>query len=207
MDWMSGFNFSAGLVDFVLGWPLATKPYMLIVQGLVFAVIYYFVFDFAIRKFNLMTPGREAEEVAAVDEAPAAGEDKYITMASRIYAALGGASNVKSIENCTTRLRLVVNDTSLVDRSIRVVTPEPDKLRAIFTSSPEVTVVPDTRKSDDPQVGEVFRVNGADLVAAAQAFARAGLITYEFVEEHASLEESYMALTHSSAEYLAKKVG
>lgn len=116
MDWMSGFNFSAGLVDFVLGWPLATKPYMLIVQGLVFAVIYYFVFDFAIRKFNLMTPGREAEEVAAVDEAPAAGEDKYITMASRIYAALGGASNVKSIENCTTRLRLVVNDTSLVDQ-------------------------------------------------------------------------------------------
>lgn len=92
-------------------------------------------------------------------------------------------------------------------RSIRVVTPEPDKLRAIFTSSPEVTVVPDTRKSDDPQVGEVFRVNGADLVAAAQAFARAGLITYEFVEEHASLEESYMALTHSSAEYLAKEVG
>ena len=88
-----------------------------------------------------------------------------------------------------------------------MVTPEPDKLRAIFTSSPEVTVVPDTRKSDDPQVGEVFRVNGADLVAAAQAFARAGLITYEFVEEHASLEESYMALTHSSAEYLAKEVG
>ena len=38
------------------------------------------------------------------------------TMASRIYAALGGASNVKSIENCTTRLRLVVNDTSLVDQ-------------------------------------------------------------------------------------------
>ena len=59
MGWTSGFNFSAGLVDFVLGWPLATKPYMLIVQGLVFAVIYYFVFDFAIRKFNLMTPGRE----------------------------------------------------------------------------------------------------------------------------------------------------
>ena len=51
-----------------------------------------------------------------LDEAPAAGEDKYITMASRIYAALGGASNVKSIENCTTRLRLVVNDTSLVDQ-------------------------------------------------------------------------------------------
>ncbi|MCC2728635.1 multidrug ABC transporter ATP-binding protein, partial [Blautia sp. MSK22_86] len=66
---------------------------------------------------------------------------------------------------------------------------------------------PDTRKSDDPQVGEVFRVNGADLVAAAQAFARAGLITYVFVEEHDALEESYMALTHSSAEYLAKEVG
>ncbi len=99
MDWMSGFNFSAGLVDFVLGWPLATKPYMLIVQGLVFAVIYYFVFDFAIRKFNLMTPGREAEEVAAVDEAPAAGEDKYITMppaSTRRWAVLPTSSPSKT---------------------------------------------------------------------------------------------------------------
>ena len=75
------------------------KPYMLIVQGLVFAVIYYFVFDFAIRKFNLMTPGREAEEVAAVDEAPAAGEDKYITMApasTRRWAVLPTSSPSKT---------------------------------------------------------------------------------------------------------------
>ncbi len=61
MHWISGFGFSAGLVDMAL-WvhnPLATHWYMLIPQGLAFFVIYYAVFRFTINKFNLMTPGRE----------------------------------------------------------------------------------------------------------------------------------------------------
>ncbi len=60
MQWMAGFGFSAGFVDFVLSSqnPLATKWYMLIPQGLVFFAIYYSVFRFAIIKFNLRTPGR-----------------------------------------------------------------------------------------------------------------------------------------------------
>src|SRR5690625_536221 len=59
--WTAGFGFSAGLVDFTLSsrLPLANQPYMLIVQGLVFFVIYYFLFRFLIVKFNLKTPGRE----------------------------------------------------------------------------------------------------------------------------------------------------
>lgn len=92
-------------------------------------------------------------------------------------------------------------------KSIRVVTPEPGKLHAIFARAPEVTVAPDTRTPNDPPIGEVFRITGADLAAAAQVFAQAGLVTYEFVEEHASLEEAYMALTHNQAEYRAKEVG
>ncbi|MEV5781915.1 PTS transporter subunit EIIC [Streptomyces sp. NPDC048448] len=57
-----GFSFSAGAIDYFLNWNLATKPWLIIPIGLVFAVIYYVVFRFAILKFNLATPGREPEE-------------------------------------------------------------------------------------------------------------------------------------------------
>ncbi|GAB7108701.1 PTS transporter subunit EIIC [Streptomyces phaeofaciens JCM 4814] len=57
-----GFSFSAGAIDYFLNWNLATKPWMIIPVGLVFAAIYYAVFRFAITKWNLPTPGREPEE-------------------------------------------------------------------------------------------------------------------------------------------------
>ncbi|MFE4594260.1 PTS transporter subunit EIIC [Streptomyces laurentii] len=57
-----GFSFSAGAIDYLLNWNLATKPWLIIPIGLVFAVVYYVVFRFAITKFNLTTPGREPEE-------------------------------------------------------------------------------------------------------------------------------------------------
>jgi PTS system N-acetylglucosamine-specific IIC component len=57
-----GFGFSAGLFDYLLNWNIATNPAWLIVIGLGYAVIYYFVFRFVIRRWNLRTPGREEEE-------------------------------------------------------------------------------------------------------------------------------------------------
>jgi PTS system N-acetylglucosamine-specific IIC component len=57
-----GFTFSAGAIDYLLNWNLATKPWLIIPIGLAFAVVYYAVFRFAITKFNLTTPGREPEE-------------------------------------------------------------------------------------------------------------------------------------------------
>ncbi|MFF3504905.1 PTS transporter subunit EIIC [Streptomyces sp. NPDC003247] len=58
----AGFNFSAGLIDYALNWNLATKPWLIIPIGLVFAAVYYVVFRFAIIRFDLTTPGREPEE-------------------------------------------------------------------------------------------------------------------------------------------------
>ncbi|MER5527060.1 PTS transporter subunit EIIC [Streptomyces sp. NPDC002677] len=58
----AGFTFSAGVIDYALNWNLATKPWLIIPIGLVFGAIYYFVFRFAIVRFNLPTPGREPEE-------------------------------------------------------------------------------------------------------------------------------------------------
>ena len=134
MHWTAGFAFSAGFVDFFLSLknPVANHPMMLVVQGLVFAAIYYFGFRFAITKFNLMTPGREegdGEETPDVAE----GDNKFASLARRIYDGLGADANVTSIDNCTTRLRLTVKDTGKVDQA---------KIKA--TGVPGVKVIDDT---------------------------------------------------------------
>ncbi len=116
--WTAGFSFSAGLVDFVLSsqLPLANKPYMLIVLGLIFFAIYYFLFRFLIVKFNFKTPGREDDdEVVDEETTESAGEDKYAVMAEKILAGLGGDENVVSVDYCATRLRLEVKDMDVVN--------------------------------------------------------------------------------------------
>lgn len=120
--WTAGFGFSAGLVDFVLSsrLPLANQPYMLIVQGLVFAVIYYFLFRFLIVKFNFKTPGREDDTEENVDdstEEAGSSENKFAKMATVIYEGLGGDDNVVSVDNCVTRLRIEVKDMNAVDQN------------------------------------------------------------------------------------------
>ncbi|WP_125605641.1 N-acetylglucosamine-specific PTS transporter subunit IIBC [Lapidilactobacillus bayanensis] len=122
MHWTAGFAFSAGLVDFALSFknPIANQPYMLIVQGLVMAVIYYFGFDFAIKKFHLMTPGREVDTDNSADDieiATDASDDKYMIQAKKVYAAIGGSDNITNIDNCTTRLRLQLKDTSTINQN------------------------------------------------------------------------------------------
>ncbi|MED4475099.1 N-acetylglucosamine-specific PTS transporter subunit IIBC [Oceanobacillus caeni] len=120
--WTAGFSFSAGLIDFLLSsrLPLANNPYMLILLGLVFAVIYYFLFRFLIIKFDFKTPGREdddEEEVLVGETAPnTTGKDKYAMMAEAIYEGFGGDENVISVDNCATRLRLEVKDMDAVDQ-------------------------------------------------------------------------------------------
>ena len=57
-----GFGFSAGLFDYVLNFNIATKPLWLIVMGLGYAAVYYFLFRWVIRRWNLRTPGREDDD-------------------------------------------------------------------------------------------------------------------------------------------------
>jgi len=73
-----GFSFSAGAIDYTINWGQATKPWLIIPVGLVYAVVYYVVFTFAIRRFNLLTPGREPDSdvdasAPAVAEIPSGG--------------------------------------------------------------------------------------------------------------------------------------
>jgi N-acetylglucosamine PTS system EIICBA or EIICB component len=62
-----GFGFSAGLFDYVLNFGIATRPLWLIVIGLGYAALYYFLFRFVIRKWKLRTPGREEDEESLVE--------------------------------------------------------------------------------------------------------------------------------------------
>ncbi len=114
MQWIAGFGFSAGLVDMFLSSrnPLAVQWYMLIVQGIAFFFIYYFVFRFAIVKFNLKTPGREDDEE---ETSAAAGSAETGELAKQYLKALGGHGNLENIDACITRLRLTLKDSSLAN--------------------------------------------------------------------------------------------
>lgn len=127
MHWIAGFGFSAGLVDMVLSTrnPLATHWYMLIPQGLVFFAIYYVVFRFTIKKFNLMTPGRElavaGDESDGYDvnvDKTASDETATESLARRYIGAVGGSTNLTGIDACITRLRLNVNDSAQVNEGV-----------------------------------------------------------------------------------------
>ena len=146
MHWMAGFGFSAGFIDLVLSTrnPLAQGWYMLVVQGLVFFVIYYVIFKFAIEKFNLKTPGREDDD-DTVEEKGASKVTSNTELAAALLPLLGGKSNIVNIDNCTTRLRLDVVDSSVVkEGEIKKLVPgvlKPSKTAVQVIVGPEVEFV------------------------------------------------------------------
>ncbi|ROV59918.1 PTS N-acetylmuramic acid transporter subunit IIBC [Vibrio ponticus] len=113
---LHGFGFSAGLIDFLLNWGLATKPLMLLVIGLAFGALYFFTFSFAIRAFNLKSPGREDDDEVTAG-APAADAAKG-DLARQYLKALGGHDNLTSIDACITRLRLTLKDRSVANEDV-----------------------------------------------------------------------------------------
>ncbi len=112
MGILHGFGFSAGFIDFAVNYNKATNPLLLIPVGLGFAAVYFFVFVFFIRKFNIMTPGRED---VVPEEAEALFEEMGTAQIAREYIeALGGRDNIVEVESCITRLRLTLKDAGQV---------------------------------------------------------------------------------------------
>ncbi|WP_428910652.1 glucose-specific PTS transporter subunit IIBC [Niallia sp. Krafla_26] len=108
-----GYTFSGGFIDFFLFGILPGKEpwWIAILLGLVFAVIYYFIFRFFIKKFNLMTPGREKDEENNNEKGSKVGDLPY-----NILTAMGGQGNIKDLDACITRLRVSVNNVGNVDK-------------------------------------------------------------------------------------------
>ena len=113
----AGFNFSAGLIDFILAskTPMANNPWLLIVLGVVMFAVYFLVFDFLIKKFNFTTPGREDDESTEGDaNMTVKASDFNIPL---LIEGLGGKDNIEATDHCATRLRLTLADTSKVDEA------------------------------------------------------------------------------------------
>ncbi|WRM71898.1 glucose-specific PTS transporter subunit IIBC [Staphylococcus aureus] len=110
LDVHLGYTFSGGFIDYVLlgVLPNKTQWWLVIPVGLVYAVIYYFVFRFLIVKLKYKTPGREDKQSQAVTAS--ATELPYA-----VLEAMGGKANIKHLDACITRLRVEVNDKSKVD--------------------------------------------------------------------------------------------
>ncbi len=137
LDVKLGFTFSAGLIDYLLNYGISTNPLILIPVGLAYSVVYFFLFRFVIRKWNLATPGREEKkesEAAKAQSAPAAAKEEITSAKEETQSApaqnegteraklylegLGGAGNIKVLGACATRLRVDINDNALVKEDI-----------------------------------------------------------------------------------------
>lgn len=101
-------TFSHGLIDYIVLFPHSSRGLWLLVLGPLWALMYYTLFRTLILRFNLKTPGREVEDVTS---SPAGTTDG--SMAAQLVAAFGGASNIRSLDACITRLRVELNDVSL----------------------------------------------------------------------------------------------
>lgn len=126
-----GFTFSAGLFDYLLSYGLGHNGLYLLPVGLAYGALYYALFVWVIKKWNLPTPGREesaapqAQTAAALGSAPQpqpqaapqaqTTETQPLSRAAKYIAALGGKANIKTLDSCATRLRLEVFNSDLVD--------------------------------------------------------------------------------------------
>ena len=113
----AGFCFSAGATDLVFSasLPAAAKTWMIIPLGIAAFVVFYFVFYFAITKFDLKTPGREDEDAEEAEKKVVLANNNYTEVAAGVLKAIGGKENVSSVDYCATRLRFTIKDYTAVD--------------------------------------------------------------------------------------------
>ena len=124
-----GMTFSGGVIDLTLFGILQgndkTNWIWIVIVGLVYAVVYYFVFYFMIKKFNYKTPGREADDEETklytrkdLDERKQAKNKKsnngFDRVSALILKGLGGKENISDVDCCATRLRITVINPDLV---------------------------------------------------------------------------------------------
>lgn len=116
LGFRAGFCFSAGATDLVFSasLPAAANTMLIIPLGIAAFVVFFVVFYFAIKKFDLKTPGREDDDLEA-EKAVVLANNDFTQVAAVVLEGLGGKENVTSLDNCITRLRMEVKDYTKVD--------------------------------------------------------------------------------------------
>jgi len=104
LDIHAGFGFSAGFIDYVINYKLATNPLLILPLGIVFALIYFFVSYYTIKIFRLKIFEEKSEEETT----------SVSNEALAFIEALGGKENIVNTDACITRLRMSVKDSSLL---------------------------------------------------------------------------------------------
>lgn len=133
-----GLTFSGGLLDLVIFGVLQgnakTSWLRIIPAGMVYFLLYYFLFSFLIKKFDLKTPGREDDDEetklytkvdvnarrteAKEGESGSQAENSKDSRSAAIAMGMGGRNNITSVDCCATRLRCSIADSSLVDEKL-----------------------------------------------------------------------------------------
>lgn len=108
-----GTTFSHGLIDYILLFSQSSRALWFFIIGPMWGAMYYGVFNYAIARFDLKTPGREINNEAGDAKATTSQDERIIG----ILTALGGATNLKSLDACITRLRVELKNSSLVDKN------------------------------------------------------------------------------------------
>ncbi|MGE5155201.1 MAG: glucose PTS transporter subunit EIIB, partial [Bdellovibrio bacteriovorus] len=119
LDARLGYSFSHGFIDFALFWVNNIRPWIILILGPIFAVVYFVVFRALILRLDLKTPGREAEAAVDLADVKAAVADDF---AKELVLAFGGKSNIQGLDACITRLRVEV---ASIDKA------NPEKLKAL----------------------------------------------------------------------------
>lgn len=168
-----GNSFSGGLIDYLLfgvlqGRDKTNWPNVLI-MGVIWFFLYFFVFTFCIKKFHVGIPGMVVEDNQAADQIMAAGpktDDKLYNESCEIISALGGLDNIETVSACATRLRVSLKDNNLVNDDVFKMLGAPGVLKvaggvqAIFGGkadlySQEINDIithPDMQPANNPQV-------------------------------------------------------
>jgi PTS system N-acetylglucosamine-specific IIC component len=195
MHWLEvrlGFGFSAGLFDYLLNFRLAERPLWLLPVGAAYFLAYFMLFRWAILRLDLRTPGREpldSTTTTSTDTAAGPVGDKGAGFAQ----ALGGATNLRSVDACTTRLRLEVVDQARVDEAALrrlgahgLVRPSATALQVVLgpvadqvaeqirrhvraAGSENLPTASTPRLPDDPVTHRAALMSGVDLDAALVA--------------------------------------
>lgn len=120
LGFRAGFSFSAGAMDllFSSSLPAAQKTGLILPLGIAAFIVFYVVFLFAIKKFDLKTPGREDDDDLEAEKNIELANDDYTAIAAKILEGCGGKENITSIDNCITRLRLEVKDITAVNDKV-----------------------------------------------------------------------------------------
>ncbi|MDI4567955.1 MAG: PTS N-acetylglucosamine IIC subunit, partial [Mycoplasma sp.] len=126
-----GFGFSAGLIDYIISFhkswmfakksdiPFLANPLMIWPISLIMGTIYFVIWSYIIKKLDLQTPGREKEQVVLEKQSnKTTNINKYEQMANRLVEIIG-VKNFVTIENCASRLRLVLKSNDVDENQLK----------------------------------------------------------------------------------------